>query len=88
MDNQSYFKDIDREIKALGCVASLVVLESTRIAKEVFKDAEFYPSVLQVMTHLTAQQLNIAEVKEQYEQHERQSGVNRQIDAAIAAQRK
>ena len=88
MDNQSYFKDIDREIKALGCVASLVVLESTRIAKEVFKDAEFYPSVLQVMTHLTAQQLNIAEVKEQYEQQERHNNVNRQIDAAIAAQRK
>ncbi len=88
MDNQEYFKDIDREIKKLGCVSTLVILESKRIACEVFRDAEFYPSVLQVLTHLTAQQLKIAEVKEQYEQHERQSGVNRQIDAAIAAQRK
>ena len=62
MDNQSYFKDIDREIKKLGCVTTLVILESKRIAYEVFRDAEFYPSVLQVLTHLTAQQLNIDEV--------------------------
>ena len=88
MDNQSYFKDIDREIKALGCVASLVVLESTRIANEVFKDAEFYPSVLQVLTHLTAQQLNISDVQEHYAQAEVRRRVNREIDAALSAQRK
>ena len=88
MDNQEYFKDIEREIKKLGCVTTLVILESTRIANEVFKDAEFYPSVLQVLTHLAAQQLNIAEVKEQYEQQERHNNVKRQIDAALSAQRK
>ena len=88
MDNQSYFKDIDREIKALGCVASLVVLESTRIANEVFKDAEFYPSVLQVLTHLTAQQLNVSDVQEHYAQDEVRRRVNREIDAALSAQRK
>ena len=88
MDNQSYFKDIDREIKKLGCVTTLVILESKRIAYEVFRDAEFYPSVLQVLTHLTAQQLNIDEVKQAYEQDEVRRRVNREIDAAIAAQRK
>ena len=88
MDNHSYFKDIDREIKALGCVASLVVLESTRIANEVFKDAEFYPSVLQVLTHLTAQQLNISDIQEHYAQDEVRRRVNREIDAALSAQRK
>ena len=88
MDNQSYFKDIDREIKALGCVASLVVLESTRIAKEVFKDAEFYPSVLQVMTHLTAQQLSVSDIQDHYAQDEVRRRVNREIDAALSAQRK
>ena len=88
MDNQSYFKDIDREIKALGCVASLVVLESTRIANEVFKDAEFYPSVLQVLTHLTAQQLNVSDIQEHYAQDEVRRRVNREIDAALSAQRK
>ena len=88
MDNQEYFKDIDREIKKLGCVSTLVILESKRIACEVFRDAEFYPSVLQVLTHLTAQQLNIDEVKQAYEQDEVRRRVNREIDTAIAAQRK
>ena len=88
MDNQSYFKDIDREIKKLGCVSTLVILESKRIACEVFRDAEFYPSVLQVLTHLTAQQLNISDVQEHYAQDEVRRRVNREIDAAIAAQRK
>ncbi len=88
MDNQEYFKDIDREIKKLGCVSTLVILESKRIACEVFRDAEFYPSVLQVLTHLTAQQLNVSDIQEHYAQDEVRRRVNREIDAALSAQRK
>lgn len=91
MTNEKYhehFKNIDEEIKQLGCVTTLVILEAKRIAYEVFRDAEFYPSALQVLTHLTAQHLNIDEVKQAYRQDERQRGVNREIDAAIAGQRK
>jgi hypothetical protein len=83
-----HFNDIEKKIRELGCVASLVVIEATKISRDVFKDAEFYPSVLQVLTHLVAQQLNISDVQEHYEQDEVRRRVNREIDAALSAQRK
>lgn len=78
-----HFNDIQNEIKELGCVASLVVIEATKISRDVFKDAEFYPSVLQVLTHLVAQQLKVETVKDEYKQRERQRAVNKQIEESV-----
>lgn len=75
-----HFKDIEREIAELGAVASLVIIESRRIAENVFKQETMFPIVLDVLTPLVAQHINVEKAKEQNRFREQQERVKREID--------
>ena len=79
---------MDDEIKDLSYIACLIVARAEKATEGIFGDQSKFPAVLQVLTHLTAQQLNVSDIQEHYAQDDVRRRVNREIDAALSAQRK
>ena len=79
---------MDDEIKDLSHIACLIVARAEKATEGIFGDQSKFPAVLQVLTHLTAQQMNIDEYKQRYEETDQMAKMKSVIDAAIAAQRK
>ena len=78
-----HFEDVNHRIKELGNVAAMVVIEAVKVTDSIFEDRSFYPSVLEVLSHLVASYLIYDEIKLEYKQRERQNEVERRINEAV-----
>lgn len=79
---------MDDEIKDLSYIACLIVARAEKATEGIFGDQSKFPAVLQVLTHLTAQQMNIGDYQQQTEETEQMARMKNIINAGIAAQRK
>ena len=89
MTMYEHFEDVNYRIKEMGCVAELIAIEAMKLTQRVTgKEKTIDAELLRVLTALVVHNLYYDEIKIEYKQRQRQRGVNREIDAAIAAQRK
>ncbi len=79
---------MDDEIKDLSYLACLIVARAEKATEGIFGGQSKFPAVLQVLTHLTAKQMNIGDYQKRYEEIDQMAKMKSVINAGIATQRK